>query len=58
MKRAITLLLALATLAGCGAAGAPMRPSANIGLSIGTDGVRPSARVGATNGAVSVAVGT
>lgn len=56
MKR-LALILIVAAVAGCGADGAPWRPNANIGLSIGTGGVSPNASVGATNGPVSVGVG-
>ncbi len=53
----IAVILLLAGLAGCGADGAPMRPNANLGLSVGTGGVSTSASVGASNGTVSVGVG-
>ena len=56
MKRTLAILGIIA-LAGCGADGAPMRPSANLGLSVGSGGVSTSASVGATNGTVSVGVG-
>ncbi|WP_296422584.1 hypothetical protein [Yoonia sp.] len=56
MKR-IALIIVVAAVAGCGADGAPWRPSANVGISIGTGGVSPSANLGASNGPVSVAVG-
>jgi len=47
----------IAVLASCGADGAPLRPSANLGLSIGPDGVTPSANVSANSGPVTVSVG-
>lgn len=53
MKR-IALILSVSALASCGADGAPWRPAANVGLSVGTGGVSTSTSVGATNGAVSV----
>lgn len=56
MKK-LALIVLTGALAGCGADGAPMRPSANVGLSVGSGGVSPSASVGATNGSVSVGVG-
>ena len=46
----------IATLASCGAAGAPMRPIANMGLSVGTGGVSTSCAVGGTNGTVTLTV--
>lgn len=56
MKR-IVLLLTVAALAACGADGAPLTPNANLGLSIGSNGVSTGASVGASNGTVSVGVG-
>lgn len=47
----------IAVLASCGAQSDPLRPTANLGLSVGSDGVQPSAQIGATNGPVSVSVG-
>ncbi len=49
--------LALLALVGCGAAGEPLRPTANLGLSIGSNGVTPSASIGAQSGPVSINVG-
>lgn len=56
MKKIVMILGAIA-LVGCGAAGDPLRPTANLGLSIGSNGVTPTASVGATNGPVSINVG-
>jgi hypothetical protein len=56
MKR-IALILTIATLAGCGADGAPFTPTANLGLSVGSGGVSTGASLGASNGTVSVGVG-
>lgn len=56
MKPAVLMLFASA-LAACGADGAPMRPSANVGMSVGSNGVSTSTVVGASNGTVSVGVG-
>jgi hypothetical protein len=53
MKK-LALIVALGALAACGANGRPMQPNANVGLSIGSNGVTPSAGVGASNGTVSV----
>lgn len=50
----IALFIFLATLAGCGADGAPLTPAANVGLNFGTGGVSTSTSVGATNGTFSV----
>jgi len=56
MKR-IALILTVAALAACGADGAPFTPSANVGLSLGSNGVTTGASVGASNGTVSIGVG-
>ncbi len=48
--------LAVLALVGCGAAGAPLRPVANLGLSIGPNGVTPNASVGARSDNVSINV--
>jgi len=56
MKR-IAILLAVAALAACGANGAPFTPNANVGLSVGSNGVSTNTSVGASNGTVSVGVG-
>jgi len=53
----ITMILTLAALAACGADGAPFKPSANVGLSLGSNGVTTGASVGASNGTVSIGVG-
>jgi hypothetical protein len=53
MKFALTGF-ALLVLVSCGAAGDPLTPSANVGLSIGPNGVSPSASVGASNGPFSL----
>lgn len=56
MKR-ILMILGVCALMGCGAAGDPIRPTANLGLSIGTNGITPTASLGAQSGPVSVNVG-
>ncbi len=53
MKK-IVLVLGLMGLAACGADGAPFTPTANVGLSVGSNGVSTSTSVGASNGTVSV----
>lgn len=52
----ILLVLTVLALAGCGVDGAPIRPSATLGVSIGPDGVSPNANVGVSKGPVSVGV--
>jgi len=56
MKTTLTFL-SLLTLISCGAAGEPIRPTTNLGLSIGPNGVTPSASIGAQSGPVSVNIG-
>ncbi len=51
------LILTVAALVGCGADGAPFTPNANVGLSVGSNGVSTNTSVGASNGTVSVGVG-
>jgi len=54
----IVSVLALGALVSCGAAGDPLRPTTNLGLSIGSDGrVTPSASVSTQAGPVSINVG-
>lgn len=54
MKRVVLICL---VLAGCGIDGAPMKPSASTTISVGSDGVRTSANVQASNGTFTVGVG-
>ena len=49
--------LALVALMGCGADGPPIRPPADLGVSIGSGGVSTSARVSGSSGPVTVSVG-
>ena len=56
MKTLGLVLLALG-LAGCGANGAPLRPSTSANVSVGTNGVSAGTNVGLSNGAFSVNVG-
>lgn len=50
----ILSLSALVLLAACGANDPPFRPTANAGISVGTNGVNTNANLGATNGTFSV----
>lgn len=49
--------LVLAGLAGCGADGAPFRPTQSGSVTIGTGGVSAQTNVGVTNGTVSLGLG-
>lgn len=55
--KVVFAMMIFAAMSGCGADGEPFRPTANMGVSIGSDGVTPSATVGATNGPLSVSLG-
>jgi len=56
MKIAIVVMAGL-VLAGCGANGAPLRPTASTNLSVGTGGVSAGTNLGLSNGAFSVNLG-
>jgi len=56
MKIAI-VVMAVLVLAGCGANGAPLRPTASTNLSVGTGGVSAGTNLGLSNGAFSVNLG-
>jgi len=56
MKSAISTICLLA-LIGCGANGAPLRPTSSANLSVGTNGVSAGTNLGLTNGAFSVNLG-
>ncbi|WP_210529415.1 hypothetical protein [Rubellimicrobium arenae] len=58
MKLAVFLaLMTLLALTACGADGPPARPSAGVGVGIGTGGVSAGGGVGLSNGTVSVGIG-
>ena len=55
--KTVVAVLTLFTLAACGAGGAPLRPVANLGLSVNQNGqLATTCNVGGTNGTVSVNV--
>jgi hypothetical protein len=55
--KAIVLTGILVVLAGCGANGDPLRPTASSNLSIGTNGVSAGTNLAVTNGFFSVGIG-
>ncbi|MGB0968516.1 MAG: hypothetical protein ACPGUX_10045 [Halocynthiibacter sp.] len=57
MKRIVIALLMTAGLTACGADGKPIRPTAGVGVSVGTGGVSVGGSVGASMGNVTVGVG-
>lgn len=54
MKRPIFAVVVLTFAAACGANDPPFQPTANVGVSIGANGVTPNVGVGATNGTFNV----
>lgn len=56
MKAALCVIVTLG-LMGCGANGAPLRPTTSANLSVGTGGVSAGTNVGVSNGSFSVNVG-
>ncbi|MGB0900160.1 hypothetical protein [Halocynthiibacter sp.] len=57
MKRILLALITTAGLTACGADGEPIRPTAGVGVSVGTGGVSVGGSVGAKSGPVTVGVG-
>jgi len=55
--RTVLAMIALATLAACGADGEPVRPSMNAGVTVTPSGVHPSASVGTKVGPVNLILG-
>ena len=55
--KVIASLLIVVLLAACGVEGDPIRPTANLGVSLGSSGVRTTTSVGLSKGNVSVGVG-
>ena len=47
-------IAALTFVAACGADDPPFRPTGNVGVSVGPNGVTPSVGLGATNGTFKV----
>jgi len=55
--KAILVVIASLALVGCGANGAPLRPTSSANVSVGTDGVSAGTNIGVTNGAFSLNLG-
>ncbi|MEP1587024.1 MAG: hypothetical protein ABJR46_08015 [Tateyamaria sp.] len=53
----IACLIALFGLAACGIDGEPVRPTANLGINIGSGGISTGATVGVSQGPLRVGVG-
>ncbi|MBU2983577.1 hypothetical protein KO498_17350 [Lentibacter algarum] len=56
MTRLMGLSIVLLVLAGCGADGEPVRPTAGANVSLGTDGVSTSATVGVVKGPIRIGI--
>lgn len=50
----VAFMVVLALFAGCGADAPPLEPNANVGLSVGSNGVNTTAGIGASNGTFSI----
>ncbi|MEM8979415.1 MAG: hypothetical protein AAGD04_08015 [Pseudomonadota bacterium] len=55
--RFLSALAIMGLLAACGADGAPVRPSANVSIGVGPNGVTVTPRATVRKGNVSVGVG-
>ena len=57
MIKVIMAVLGLVMLAGCGADGAPVRPTQSGSITVGTNGISAQTDVGLTNGTLSLGLG-
>ena len=57
MTRIILSLVAAATLAGCGADGEPVTPTANLNVGVGTSGARAGVNLGLNKGPWNISLG-
>ncbi len=55
--KTVLAMIALATLAACGADGEPVRPSMNAGVTVTPSGVHPSVSLGTKVGPVNLILG-
>ncbi len=55
--KSVVFAIVAGALIGCGANGAPLRPTTSANVSVGTGGVSAGTNVGLTNGAFSVNLG-
>ena len=56
MKRSLSLLVFLA-LAACGADGEPVKPTANLNVGVGSNGVSTGASIGLRKGPLGISLG-
>jgi hypothetical protein len=52
----IVVVLAMLTLAACGADGEPVQPSASVNVGVGASGVHVGSRVGLRKGPISIGI--
>lgn len=57
MTRTILTLIAAAALAGCGADGEPITPTANVNVGVGTSGTHAGVSVGLNKGPWNLSLG-
>lgn len=55
--KTLCAVIALMLLVSCGKDGAPIRPTASAGVTVGTNGVSTNANVGVRKGPISVIFG-
>lgn len=55
--KAVIAGLGFLALIGCGADGAPLRPTQSGSISVGTNGVSAETNIGLSNGTVSLGLG-
>lgn len=55
--KAVIAGLGILALIGCGADGAPVRPTQSGSVSVGTNGVSAQTNLGLTNGTISLGLG-
>ncbi len=57
MMRITATLITLAALAGCGADGDPIRPTANVNVGVGTSGTSAGINLGLNKGPWNLSLG-
>ena len=57
MKRIALATVCALVLAGCGADGEPVQPTANVGIGVSGNGVSVGTTVGVKNGPINISIG-
>lgn len=52
----VLMIVSVLALSACGIDGAPVTPSANLGLSITPNGIQPTATIGANKGPLGISL--